>query len=110
MSVEKMVEMHGRFWFDTHQFHLQASGDYENLYQKDVLNYERQIISWLGNSEQKVFGIQFEEIWDRVDEISEYLGFKIILPDKRERKKKPSDIKYNMKLFTHLRSLMSKYS
>ena len=108
-SVQTMVAKHGKIWLDEHQYHLKASGSYEELYERDILNYEEQMLSWLAIPNKNVFGIRYEQIWDRKDELQRFLGFKVILPERKARKSKPKIEKYNVKLFKHLTSIMNNY-
>lgn len=109
-SVQTMVTKHSKIWLDEHQFHLKASGSFEELYERDILNYEGQMLSWLAISNENVFGIRYEDIWDRKDELQEFLGFRVTLPKRIPRKSKPKVEKYNVELFKHLTSIMNKYN
>ena len=79
-----------------------------DLFEKDILNYERQIDSWIKNSADAVLYVRYEELWDKLEEIKEFLGFEVFLPDRRERSHKPVPKKINTELFKYLESLMSK--
>lgn len=108
ISVDIIVEKEGIEWFKLHQFHLNANGDYSDLYKKDVLNYENQLRSWMGNANNNVLCVEYEDLWASVDMISEFLGFSIQLPEKRQRKRKTliSDIDHD--LFDDLRSVKNR--
>lgn len=105
-SVEIMSKNNGMLWFDEHQYHLRAVGDFEDLYKSDVLNFEHQIISWTNIRNKKIKILKYEELWDKVNEISEFVGFVINLPERKARAKKNIKHDYNRTLFTSLRSLL----
>jgi hypothetical protein len=106
-SVDNMVHNKGLVWFEEHQYHLRASGEYKDLYVQDVLNFESQIKAWFGIKSDKVMIIRYDELWDRTDELSEFLGFPIILPARRERSSKILSANYDAKLFARLRRLIA---
>jgi hypothetical protein len=102
-SVEKVVQEKGLIWFEEHQYHLRGSGEYKDLYEKDVLNFENQIKTWTNVNSDRVMIIRYEELWDRVDELSDFVGFPVNLPERRERSPKKPPASYNTKLFARLR-------
>lgn len=105
MSVEQVVKREGRDWFLQHQFHLRASGSYDDLYDEDVLNYRGQIESWLTQTRnQNVFCVDYEDLWDVRESLSGFLGFNVELPVRRSRLAKPEK-KVNEELFDDLRNL-----
>lgn len=105
LSVAKMTEKMGRFWFIEHQAHLRARGRYESLYHEDVLNYKGQLTSWLGTPRNDVLCIDYDELWDKIDDLSDFVGFPVTVPARRSREKKkvPEDVNYP--LFQELRGL-----
>jgi hypothetical protein len=110
LSVEKMVLKEGSSWFKEHQYHLKASGSYDELFDKDVLNYEGQIKSWMSKKyNNDVLCIDYEELWDKVDAISKFLGFKVELPKKHNRISKEFPKKLNKQLFNDLNRIRNKY-
>lgn len=109
MSVEKVVESEGREWFGLHQYHLKASGAYEQLYSQDVLNYEGQLISWLSEiKNENVFCVDYDDLWDEREELSRFIGFDIDLPERRQRKVKAPSAAINQAVFCRLRELKKK--
>lgn len=109
MSVEQVVENYGEGWFRQHQYHLKAKGFYCDLYEKDVLNYEGQLISWLSQSEENVLCIDYLDLWEKVHVLSHFLGFEINLPPKLPRNPKTSNSKINYALFARLRDLKVRF-
>ena len=105
-----MVLKKGHSWFEQHQYHLKASGSYKELFDKDVLNYKGQIKSWmLKKHNNDLLCIAYEELWDKVDAISEFLGFKVELPKKHGRISKALPSKLNEQLFSDLNHIRNKY-
>jgi hypothetical protein len=106
LSTKRVTEEHGHIWFLEHQYHLRANGEYEKLFENDVLNYEGQMKSWSKNREN-VFVISYEELWNRIDEISSFLNMKVELPSKRQRAiEKERQMERNNRLFNYLREFM----
>lgn len=105
LSIENIVKIEGMQWFYAHQKHLQASGRYEDRYTQDVLNYKGQLASWASKKRENVYVVSYENLWESVDEISEFLDFKITLPKKRDRilKTVPSNI--SLGLFCNLAAI-----
>jgi hypothetical protein len=105
LSAQRTVDLHGRLWFEQHLYHLESQGSYGDLFEKDILNYEKQIDSWMRNSSAAVFHVRYEDVWEKLESLNEYLGFQVVLPRKRERSQKSKPNKINEDLFTYLRSL-----
>lgn len=106
MSVENVVEKEGLEWFRLHQYHLRASGDYADLYKKDVLNYENQLTSWFSESGRgNVLCVDYDSLWESVDEISRFVGFRITFPPRRPRLSKSVCTDIDGALFERLRDL-----
>jgi hypothetical protein len=105
LSVQQVVNEEGLEWFKLHQYNLKASGSYDSLFTEDVLNYRQQLESWFGVESKNVLCLAYEDIWDRIEELSEFIGFEIELPKRRERKIKLPPAKINTKLFDELRQL-----
>ena len=104
-----MTEKHGMQWFEDHLYHLNSPGEFSDLYQKDVLNYERQLRSWSQGSDRQVFIVQYEDLWDRVDDLSAFLNIPVSLPERRPRAPKSLPESINIELFDHLRGKMAKF-
>jgi hypothetical protein len=108
MSVEQVVEKKGQEWFVLHQFHLKANGEYRDLYNKDVLNYQGQLETWLATTDANVLCIEYDELWSKNELLSKFIGFDIILPVRRPRIDKPKKHSVNEKLFDRLRKVKEK--
>ena len=107
-SVEQAVKKHGRQWFLEHQFHLRACGDYEDLFQEDVLAYQKQLESWLTQRDANIVCIDFDDLWSETERISNLLGFEVELPRKRPRREKPHKDNIDEKLFEFLRNVRNR--
>ncbi len=106
MSVEQMIRKGGTEWFAKHQYHLRANGSIEDLFRKDVLNYAGQMAAWKKVKDfDNVFCVSFSDLWARENDLSDFLGFEIELPTKRERTQKHRPPEVNMALFDELRRI-----
>jgi len=110
LSVFNVVKKEGKEWFDLHKFHLKGEGEFSDLFQKDVLNYENQIKSWLATQESNVLCVAYEDLWENAQVISEFLGFELILPEKRKRSDKDLKLDINKDMFERLEKIMKEYS
>ena len=91
VSVYLCMERKGRQWIDRHFEHLQADGPFEEMFERDVLRFEEQIESWSSVSDLDVLAIRYETLWNNIDIISDYAGFPVLLPPKRERQAKAAN-------------------
>lgn len=105
MSVEQMVRKFGHDWFLSHQKNLRAFGEFSELYEKDVLNYEGQLTSWLPQRSSRILCIDYDDLWSEEGRLSEFVGFSVKLPTRRTRQEKPQKSQINMALFSELRGL-----
>lgn len=107
-SVSLITEKYGINWFNEHQYHLGAVGDFSDLFVKDVLNYENQIKSWLRKEVKNTIFVDYDDLWDKEKEISDFLGFEFNLPEKLKRSNKSELNKYiDIKVFERLREIKS---
>lgn len=102
LSVEQAVKDNGKDWFSEHQFHLRARGNYEDLFQKDVLGYQSQLENWLTQTDANIICIDFADLWSKTQGLSDFLGFEVVLPEKRPRRTKPQTSEINEDLFEFL--------
>ncbi len=106
LSVQAVVRREGMEWFHEHQFHLHAGGKFEDLFDKDVLNFSGQIKSWLNARRPNVFVVAYDSLWEKQQELEAFLGFSICLPERRDRSPKTRPAHINEKLFEELRGLV----
>ena len=99
-SVAQMGEKHGSAWIEEHIYHLAGQGTPYEVLDKDVLNYEAQLKSW-GNAEG-VFVVHYDDLWGKREDLSQFLGFDLALPARRERTQKQLPSSINEALFDRL--------
>lgn len=104
-SVKKMMETHGHAWFERHLYHLNSSGTCAELFTSDILNYENQLRSWQQGFPERVFIVSYEDLWDRSEALSDFVGFEVRLPDRKRRAAKSPVEHINEDLFVHLRKV-----
>ena len=102
-------ELRGSAWLDKHIFHLCGTGLSDQILEKDVLNYEAQILAW---GKSPAFIIHYSDIWSLQDELTRYLGFPLVLPPRRARSDKQfiSRPHVNHALFDRLRLVEKRLS
>lgn len=108
MSARRQGEIRGSAWLDEHIFNLCGDGCPDQILSSDILNYEGQLNSWLNSN---AFFVHYSEIWSRRIELSNYLGFDLLLPEQRERTKNEliiSDL-INNELFDRLKNLEKRF-
>ncbi len=105
-SVEAMVSQKGKRWLENHLYNLKSDGHISEIYQKDILNFEKQLTSWRNLKKARTFFVRYQDLWEKVDDLTHYLGFQVRLPNKLARSPKPPPGKIDHQLFMHLRSLM----
>ena len=110
ISVEQIVTKKGIQWFSQHQHHLHGSGEYKYIFQKDILNYEGQLRSWMSHYDKDIYCVAYEDLWAQRSALSRFLGFELVLPKKRERSKKRQPPNVNSDLFERLRKARDAYS
>lgn len=88
-SVEQISRTNGKIWLDEHLFNLRSNGDPEKLFSEDILNYEKQINSWVMSHKcSNVICLDYKDLWSKAPMISEFVGFTVTLPEKKLRTKK----------------------
>ncbi len=99
LSVHSCRERYGLNWIERHFKHLRSNGTFEDLGMKDVLRFSDQINGWTKKTGTRRLIVHYDELWDNVDILSNFLNMRIKLPKKLERKKsnESSEIK---KLFS----------
>lgn len=111
LSVRQVTQKRGGRWFEKHLFHLQSDSqpDVRNVLLEDILNYEKQLRTWLSTKHPNVMPIYYEDLWDKQNEISEFVGFPVSLPERVPRADKTMVSEYNSVLFDRLSDLMEEY-
>lgn len=85
ISVVACREKFGDAWISEHFGHLRADGEFQDLFSKDVMRFEEQIDSWVNCTGAPRIIVHYDELWARQEDISEFLGFPIVLPERRAR-------------------------
>jgi hypothetical protein len=85
ISVYSCLDRYGREWVDDHFRHLHANGAVEDLIHRDVLRIEDQLDRWTAEGGAERLIVRYSALWDNVDQISDYLGVKVSLPQRIER-------------------------
>jgi hypothetical protein len=85
LSVLTCKDRYGTDWLREHFDHLRANGDFSELGERDVLRFEEQVDGWLNLHGHDIMAIRYDALWDHVDELSDFVGFEVQLPDKRAR-------------------------
>lgn len=94
LSVLHFAEIGKLEWLDEHATHLRAhSFDHTKLVIEDTLEIERHLRVWLEYKQCDVAMIRYETMWENVDWISEFVGYRVILPEKRDRNPKSAGTK-----------------
>lgn len=85
LSVYRCMESEGPDWIDDHFAHMHADGGFDALLKRDVLRMEEQIDAWRSVTSRKVLCLNYSALWDNVDLLSDFIGFPVSLPVKKER-------------------------
>jgi hypothetical protein len=102
LSVDSVVQKKGVDWFYKHQEHLCGKGSYQDLYNKDILNYENIMHSWINANEDNILCIDYDDLWKNENTVSNFVGFDVKFPSKLERERKTKRT-INIDLFTKLK-------
>ncbi|CUK01537.1 hypothetical protein RUE5091_02263 [Ruegeria denitrificans] len=94
LSVYTAKEKYGDEWIDLHFHHLHATGTYDELFERDVLQQARQVKEWATFEDVPVLCVHYDAIWDHKETISRFTGWKFNPPERRERAPKniPADL------------------
>jgi hypothetical protein len=73
-------------WYRLHCRHLRVpEHDPDALLDRDGLGFRDHLRSWLAQQDYTVAMIRYETMWDHVQDISDFVGFPVSLPARRER-------------------------
>lgn len=109
LSVISCRERYGDDWLVEHFRHLRAIGSFEELCNRDVLQFGRQIDTWINLQGHDVLALRYETLWDNVEVLSKFLGFNVELPARLSRTAHSiSDIETTRRLHKTYESLDSK--
>jgi hypothetical protein len=85
LSVISCRERYGDAWIKEHLEHLRAKETFDQISDKDILRFGEQIDSWRRRSDLDRLFIKYDALWENQDKISDFCGFSIQLPPRRER-------------------------
>lgn len=85
MSVHACRDIRGERWVKEHLRHLRATGDLDELPDRDVLRFGEQLRGWAGLTGVRRLLLHYDAIWDSETEISEFVGARISLPERQAR-------------------------
>lgn len=85
MSVLNCQKKYGNDWINLHLEHLDANGNLNDILSKDTLRIEDHIRGWNLKKSTPRLMIKYDALWKYKKEISEFVGFKLNLPPKKER-------------------------
>ena len=105
LSVKKVVERDGHQWFSDHLNHLRGEGSYQELFTKDVLNYEQQLLSWQNADPETVLLLPYDKLWENQPRLVGFLGFVVQLPERCVRAEKAMPDLMDSELFERLRGV-----
>lgn len=85
LSLVRRYSDSGPEWMNRHFAHMHAWEPYREIVQRDVLRIGEQIKAWPAARNANVLGLRYGMLWDNIDRLSEFVGFPVILPERRER-------------------------
>ncbi|QQM32439.1 hypothetical protein JET14_10000 [Martelella lutilitoris] len=85
LSVHSSVERFGEDWTKLHFKHLKSDDSHESILDFDVLRFEDQMRRWGTYREHPVLCLRYDRLWENQNVISDFCGFPVVLPAKRER-------------------------
>ncbi|WP_136659790.1 hypothetical protein [Nitratireductor sp. XY-223] len=85
LSVYNLRQHAGREWVEQHLDHLNASGPFEELFERDIMRIAEQLQAWTTSTTLEVLCLRYETIWDNQGALSDFAGFPVRLPGRRER-------------------------
>lgn len=88
LSLLRLFDEKGEEWIKLHYEHLGVSytDTFNQIISEDQLNLEKHLNKWLNEKRIPIAFIRYESMWNHQDDISDFLGFKVMLPEFRNRK------------------------
>jgi hypothetical protein len=86
LSIHRCISTQGRAWVADHFRHMHAVGDIDELFLRDVMRIEEQIDAWRSVCGRRILCLSYDSLWDHVDVLSDFVGFPVVLPLRRDRK------------------------
>jgi hypothetical protein len=87
LSLTRLLEERGEGWMRLHFEHLKRAypKNFESILGEDILGLENHLNSWLNARNIKIAFVRYESMWENQAKLSEFLGFNLILPEKKSR-------------------------
>lgn len=85
LSLYSCKQRYGAEWIDLHFQHLSAVGSFEEMIDKDVLRFREQVDGWINKTGTQRLILRYDAIWDYQDQLSEFVGLKVDIPERRQR-------------------------
>lgn len=94
-SVYSAMEGYGPDWIKEHFYNMHATGTFDELFQRDVLQQARQIREWVTFQDIPVLCVHYDALWDYQKTISRFTGLDFAPPARRARAPKeiPAEFK-----------------
>ncbi|MBM1817362.1 hypothetical protein [Pseudosulfitobacter pseudonitzschiae] len=93
VSVINARKVKGDAWIASHFDHLRGEGGLAELAERDVLRFSDQLDGWTSLTSTPAIAMKYDSLWHNQDSLSDFLGFPIALPPRRERSAKQVDSK-----------------
>ncbi|MBO9445521.1 hypothetical protein [Ruegeria sp. R14_0] len=84
-SVYSAKEKYGDAWVEQHFYNLNATGTYDELFERDVLQQARQVKEWATFESVPVLCVHYDALWEHKETISQFAGWKFDPPERRDR-------------------------
>jgi hypothetical protein len=85
-SVVRRSKRDGLSWFKKHAKNLRAKGATKSsIYKEDVLGLESHFDAWVNFIKGETLYVRLGKLWSHKNELSDFLGFNVVLPEMKER-------------------------
>lgn len=98
LSLIEQARVSGQKWLDAHADHLRVPRFApEDLLEGDVLRIGDHLRAWLSQDSVATGFVRYETMWDHQKQISDFVGFHVSLPERRERQPKESGSAHDLR-------------
>ncbi len=85
-SMFKITSNEGLGWLRLHLNHLRSDERYYKRFLKDeIFNIKEHLVQWKKYDADNILFIHYEDIWNSIGKIEEFVGFSLELPPQRKR-------------------------
>lgn len=86
-SVLNKAEREGEEWLAKHARHLNGkSTSRKDIIFEDSINIVENISRWCNKEGNNVLAVKYNNLWERQDQLSDFIGFDFGLPERKERR------------------------